>query len=87
MRGGASPVYSAVPKSQELGFPAEMDFPATFFWGGGGVSGATSRKLPNILIFDTNIPIFWSNWFNLKHIQLFMDQIQELLRINYLTKK
>ena len=35
VRGGASPAYSAVPKSRELGFPAEMDFPATFEGGGG----------------------------------------------------
>ena len=38
VRGGASPAYSAVPKSQELGSPTKMDFPTTFFffWGGGG---------------------------------------------------
>ena len=30
---------------QDLGFPAKMDFSATFR--GGGVSGATCRNLPN----------------------------------------
>ena len=39
VKGEASPDYSAVPKSQELGSPIEIDFPATFFLGGVGGRG------------------------------------------------
>ena len=56
--GGASPAYSAVPKSQELGQELHQlgsycnGLSNNFFlggWeGGGGVSGATNRKLPKI---------------------------------------
>ena len=50
MRGRASPSYSVVPKSQELGSPTVMDFPTTFRGGGAGVSGATNRTLPGLEI-------------------------------------
>ena len=58
-------------KSRELGFPAEMDFPAIFFWV--GVSKSTTRKLPvyfkvkngQLRILHLGIGPFFRNFFPL----------------------